>query len=287
MVFQFQILGYEAYYVLWVFFLCALLGNLAETVFCASENGVIDSRAGIVYLPINPLYGVGGVVMAVFLAPHVGSPIAIFLIAALVGSVIEYVTSWGLERFLGAKFWDYSGHPLNINGRICLQYSLYWGVLGLLLVFILKGYLNWLIDAVPRDVGNGVLLALTIVFVFACVVSVLAIPRFGRRVAGLRAAGVDRPRSNPMTPAEVSTIVPDKGLDKVVGVLAPDRLMVFNYPAMDDVNEYVARTGQDKIGWYFAPKGIAATYDPSRPTTPQNDIHPGAGQADAVAAAAP
>lgn len=272
--FEFHILGYEAYYVLWIFFLCAFLGNLAETIFCASENGVLDSRAGILYLPINPLYGVGGVVMAVFLAPHVGDPLAIFAIAALVGSVIEYVTSWVLQKFFDAKFWDYTDAPLNINGRICLKYSLYWGVLGLILVFILRGYLNWLIDAVPRDIGNVALAILTVIFVFAVIVSVLAIPRLSRRVEALRQHHVDRPRANPMTPAEVSELAPDRGLDKVVGLLAPDRLMVYNYPAMDTVNEYIDRTGQNKIGWYFNPKGIATTYDPNRPTTAANDTHP-------------
>lgn len=269
--FEFQILGAESYYVLWVFFLCAFIGNVAETAFCASENGVIDSRAGILYLPINPLYGVGGVTMAVFLLPYVGDPIAIFFVGALVGSVIEYVTSWVLETFFGAKFWDYTGQPLNIGGRICLQYSIYWGVLALLLVFILLRYLTWIYTAIPRDVGNVVLQALTIVFTFAALVSILAIPRLSRRVAALRAAGIERPRSNPMTPAEVSQLVPDKGLDKLVGILAPDRLMVYNYPAMDQVNEYIDRTGQKKIGWYFSPRGIALKYDPNRPDVELSD----------------
>ena len=61
----------------------------------------------------------------------------VFLVSFLGSIVLEYVTSWGLEKLFHAYWWDYSHLPFNINGRVCLPCSLAFGCAGLLIVYVL------------------------------------------------------------------------------------------------------------------------------------------------------
>jgi uncharacterized membrane protein len=59
--------------------------------------------------------------------PLVSDPFALFFLAMVACTVLEYVASFVMEKLFGTLFWDYSNKALNLRGRICLQYCLYWG----------------------------------------------------------------------------------------------------------------------------------------------------------------
>ena len=108
-------------------------GVVVELLWCLFRNGYLESRSGLVYGPFNPVYGIGAVVMTLALYRYRNRSSSIsFFGGALVGSVIEYLLSWGQETLFGSTSWDYSHMPFNLNGRICLLYSLFWGILGVL-----------------------------------------------------------------------------------------------------------------------------------------------------------
>jgi uncharacterized membrane protein len=91
------------------------------------------------------LYGVGGICLAVTLYPLRDKNILFaFIVGFVVGSVVEYACAWMEEEFLGERSWDYSSLPFNLHGRICLSYSLIWGVLGAAWV---KLFYPWLCKA--------------------------------------------------------------------------------------------------------------------------------------------
>jgi len=125
-------------YFVW-FCLFGVLGWVWETIFCTVKERAWQNR-GFLFGPICPIYGVGAVV-AIATVQHIrtgGVTPAwwqIFLFAMVGSAVLEYVTSWALEHFFHARWWDYSRMPLNLNGRICLPASLLFGLAGLGIVY--------------------------------------------------------------------------------------------------------------------------------------------------------
>lgn len=120
------------YYVLLFFFL-AFVGWLWEvTLFLFTEHAFINR--GVYKGPYLPVYGVGGLLLYFLFHSFRKKPVRVFFLSAFVCSVLEYLTSYFLEQRWGIRWWDYSGHFLNINGRICLIGTVIFGLFGTALI---------------------------------------------------------------------------------------------------------------------------------------------------------
>ena len=181
--------GLNGYKLLLVCFIGSFFGVIIEMLWCLVSRGYIESRAGLVYGPFNLLYGFGAVVLTVTLYKfrNRGAWIS-FLGGIIVGSVVEYFCSWGQEFVFGTRSWDYSKMPFNINGRICLLYSIFWGILGVLWIKNLYPRMAKLILKIPNRVGKICTWALLAFFVVNTVMSGLALTRWTQRNAGIPAA---------------------------------------------------------------------------------------------------
>ena len=158
---------------------------VVEILWCLFRNGYIESRSGLVYGPFNPVYGIGAVVMTLALYRYRNRSSSIsFFGGAVVGSVIEYLLSWGQETLFGSTSWDYSRMPFNLDGRICLLYSLFWGILGVLWIKSLYPRVAQVILKIPNRFGKVLTWVLTIFMVFDCAMSLLAVDRWSERVRG-------------------------------------------------------------------------------------------------------
>lgn len=178
--------GINLYKLLLICFVGSLAGVVIELIWCLVTNGYIESRSGLVYGPFNLLYGVGAVALTVCLyAFRNRSGWLSFLGGAIVGSVIEYGCSWGQEWLFGSRSWDYSHMPFNLNGRICLLYSLFWGCLGVLWIkriypLMAKGILQ-----LPDRAGKILTWVLTVFFVFNAFMTVASMTRWTQRMEGV------------------------------------------------------------------------------------------------------
>ena len=181
--------GLNGYKLLLVCFIGSFFGVIIEMLWCLVSRGYIESRAGLVYGPFNLLYGFGAVVLTVTLYKfrNRGAWIS-FLGGIIVGSVVEYVCSWGQELVFGTRSWDYSKMPFNINGRICLLYSIFWGILGVLWIKNLYPRMAKLILKIPNRVGKICTWVLLAFFVVNTVMSGIALTRWTQRNAGIPAA---------------------------------------------------------------------------------------------------
>ena len=92
---------------------------------------------GFLIGPICPIYGYGVLVIVVLIGPNTSDLLSVFLKSILVCSILEYFTSYFMEKLFKARWWDYSKNKFNINGRICLETMLPFGVLGCFVVYIL------------------------------------------------------------------------------------------------------------------------------------------------------
>lgn len=117
------------------FFIYAIIGWVCEVIYCSIPEKKFINR-GFLNGPYCPIYGVGALIIITFLMPYTSDPILVFFIGVILTSTLEYATSWGMEKLFHAKWWDYSEHKFNINGRICLLNSFLFGLMCLALMYV-------------------------------------------------------------------------------------------------------------------------------------------------------
>ena len=158
-------------------------GVIIEMLWCLIKNGYIESRAGLVYGPFNLLYGAGAVAMTLMLYRYRNRSASISLVGGMaVGSVIEYVLSWAQEALFGSTSWDYSNMPFNLNGRICLLYSFFWGILGVMWIKSIYPRIAKLILKIPNKAGKILTVAFSVFLVFNAVITFGAVWRWSERI---------------------------------------------------------------------------------------------------------
>ena len=106
-----------------------LSGWVAETVVATIRGGRFANR-GAAAGPFCFIYGTTGVLLAVSFGDLRTEPVYLFFACMMAATVMEWITAKLLERLHRRKWWDYSGKKFNLNGYVCLQYSLLWGALG-------------------------------------------------------------------------------------------------------------------------------------------------------------
>ena len=128
------------------FIIYSVLGYIIETIYGMITKGVWESRQSFLYGPFCGIYGLGAVVMIICLHKFPRKFNTLFIGGFIVGSIVEYVVSLVGEMLLGVKWWDYSSMPLNLNGRICVYFSVFWGFLGIYLIASLNPKVDKIID---------------------------------------------------------------------------------------------------------------------------------------------
>ena len=134
-----------------LFFIYSFLGWCLEMVCCNFGKDKIVNR-GFLIGPICPIYGHGCLLMIFLLHKYLEDPIALFVMAVVLCSILEYVTSYLMEKIFKARWWDYSDKKYNLNGRICLLNSLAFGFLGLLIMYVVNPFLVSFLDRFSRTV---------------------------------------------------------------------------------------------------------------------------------------
>ena len=187
-----QLAGFDFALVYWVarmvasFFAYSFAGWLFEVIISLFQHHRFVDR-GFSFGPVCPIYGVGALLAVLFLS-HLTDPLVQFVVGFFAAGVLEFSTSWVMERMFHARWWDYSNIPLNINGRICLLYSIFWGILGVLWIKDLYPRMSKWILKIPNHAGKIVTWVLTVFMAVNCLVSAVAVWRWAERVSGVPAA---------------------------------------------------------------------------------------------------
>lgn len=166
----------------WLFLLGSLLGDLTETIFCYITTGILMSRSSLVYGPFSIVWGFGCVMLTAFLYRYKDkSDRYIFLAGTVLGGAYEYICSVLSELVFGTIFWDYSGIPFNLGGRINLLYCFFWGIAAVVWLKGLYPRLSALIERIPSSIGIPATWVLIIFMVFNMAISGLALSRYAER----------------------------------------------------------------------------------------------------------
>ena len=124
--------------ILWYFIIFSIAGLLIETVYCYVTTGVLESRKGLIWGPFCPVYGIGATFLIVLLNNFKDNKMKLIIYGGLAGDIAEYIMSYVLEAVYSTRFWDYSYTAVHLNGRICLIYTVFWSILSLVLICIVK-----------------------------------------------------------------------------------------------------------------------------------------------------
>lgn len=178
--------GMTFYKLFWVFFIGCFAGVVLETIYCLIQRGHYESRVGLIYGPFNLVYGIGALCLsgALYRFRNRGRVFS-FVGGFVVGSVVEYACSWFQEVCFGSTSWDYSNMPYNLNGRICLLYSIFWGILGIFWIKdIYPRMAKWILK-IPNKVGKPLTWVLLVFMVFNSVMTLFTSLRWTARREGV------------------------------------------------------------------------------------------------------
>ena len=171
---KFTIMGLSVWRILAYFIIYSVVGYIIETIFGIITKGVWESRQSFLYGPFCAIYGLGAAIMIIFLHKYSKNYTRLFIGGFIVGSIVEYLVSWIGEMLLGVKWWDYSDMPLNINGRICVYFSIFWGFLALYLIASFNPRIDKLINWIKSKLSVKALKVLTTTVIILLLIDCIA-----------------------------------------------------------------------------------------------------------------
>ena len=126
---------------------------------------------GFLIGPYCPVHGVGALLMLLLLKRFSNNILLLFMISILICTILEYLTSFLLEKFFKARWWDYSDYKFNLNGRVCLQNSLFFGLAGVTIVKFANPMLMNLLISIEPNIINIIFFTLFIIFAIDLLIS--------------------------------------------------------------------------------------------------------------------
>lgn len=172
--------------IFFLFVIGCFLGTCYEEILTFSKKGIWESRQGLIYGPLNPVYGVGVAIFVICLGKNDKnrSWIKTYLYSSLLGGATEYVLNWAQEIIFHSHSWDYTGYFLNIGGRTTVPFMLFWGFLGLVILKILYPLVLNLLNRLPNWFGQTLYMSLLTFIIFDISISILATTRQVERRKG-------------------------------------------------------------------------------------------------------
>lgn len=183
---NFTIFGISIWRILAYFIIYSVVGFVIETIFGLITKGVIESRKSSMYLPICCIYGVGAVVMILGLQHFKKNNYSLFFGGFVIGSITEYIVSLVGEFIFHIKWWDYSDMAFNINGRVCIAFSFFWGILAIYLMShfnpLVDRFINKLIQKIPIKLLKTSVVLVILAMFLSFIVSSFALKMFFARL---------------------------------------------------------------------------------------------------------
>lgn len=160
-----------------LFMLYSFLGWCMEVTLISIQNKRFVNR-GFLIGPYCPIYGFGGVLITLVLGRYKYDPLVLFVMTVAACGILEYLTSWAMEIVFKARWWDYSKEKFNLNGRVCLKNLVAFGVLGLVVTYILNPiFIGW-IDKLGTNSLKWTAIGLAVLYTIDSIISFIVIFSF-------------------------------------------------------------------------------------------------------------
>lgn len=173
------------YLFIW-FIIYSFIGWIYETIYCSITKHKFINR-GFLNGPVIPIYGIGAMLIIVLLG-NVKNPVALFLASMVLASIIEYFTSWAMEKIFHARWWDYSNFPFNLNGRISLYGALVFGALSILLVDFINPFIVSITSYLSYTMVYSISIILVVLFIGDLLITVIHVLKLNEKLKFLQTA---------------------------------------------------------------------------------------------------
>lgn len=182
--------------ILWYFMIYSIIGWMIEVSYHAVTMGKVVNR-GFLNGPLCPVYG-SGVLMVLMVVDLCGEwfgfetdlsrakVIELFIIGIIFATLIELIAGFLLDQLFHARWWDYRDRRFNLNGYICLEFSIYWG-LGIAFVLrVIQPVFENIVSSIPVRISWILLSAFYLIFIIDIVLTVLTILKLNKQLEKMR-----------------------------------------------------------------------------------------------------
>lgn len=153
-----------------IFFIYAFAGWVMESTMISIQNKKFVNR-GFLVGPVCPIYGYGVVLVSVLLKKYQDDILATFVMSTIICGLLEYFTSFFMEKIFKARWWDYSQRKFNINGRVCLENLVLFGIASCLIIYISNPFIISIINKIPDIVQTVIITILLLIYIIDNAVS--------------------------------------------------------------------------------------------------------------------
>ncbi len=169
-----------------LFFIYSVIGWVIETIVCSCWAKKKVLNRGFLIGPYIPIYGTAALFMILFLSEYKSDIFVLFCMACVYASFLEYFTSFWMEKLFHARWWDYSDKKFNLNGRICLENSISFGVLGVLLILFINPLIEGVLHLLPSFLLTILALVALFIFLSDVLLTVVILSRLDIQVKNIR-----------------------------------------------------------------------------------------------------
>ena len=154
-----------------MFFFYSVLGYFIEILACFAETKKLTISRGYLVGPYIPLFGFGAIIMVSFLSKYSNDIVILFVLSMVICCLVEYLTGLLLEKVFKLRWWDYSHKKFNINGRVCLENGILFGIGGV----IMTKYFNPLLVGFLKSFNENTIIILgSLLFIIVILDAVLS-----------------------------------------------------------------------------------------------------------------
>lgn len=169
---------YNYYTLFLIFFIYAVLGYIVESISVSIIEKKVTFNRGFLIGPYLPVFGFGGLIMTVALSKYSKDLVALFIMSMASCLILEYITSYILEKIFKLRWWDYSDKKFNLNGRICLEVGVMFGLAGVVSIRLVNPLIERMFNLIPESTLVVIVFVLTIIILIDLYISTKTIMKF-------------------------------------------------------------------------------------------------------------
>ena len=170
------------------FIIYSLFGWILESIYkTIYEKKIVNS--GFLYGPLCPIYGIGALIMYLVLDRYKKNIFFVFALGFIILSIWEYIVGFLLEKIFKTKYWDYSEKKFNIQGRVCLINSVFWGTLGVIFIYYIHPQISKIVEQIPIKVLYYTTYGTIIYIIIDLVFSIINLNDLSKKVDKIKEIG--------------------------------------------------------------------------------------------------
>ena len=174
------------YFLIFIIYSC--LGWLLE-VTCKSIEYKRFINRGFLIGPYCPIYGWGVVLITLLLYRYAYDPLVLFVMTIITCMILEYVTSYVMEKLFKARWWDYSKRKFNLNGRVCLGTTIPFGIFGVFIIYFSNPFIIEQLNKVDPTVLDIIAIVILIIYIIDNIISSVVIFGFRKTAVQINKEG--------------------------------------------------------------------------------------------------